>query len=73
MTPDGKFIVKIPLGLRGLIKRNLSSLCHAKVRTVKLRTYVMLIITRITAIADLEQRWRQRGKTGDCSFKQRIH
>jgi len=24
----------------------------------------------MTAIADFEQRWRQRGKTPDCSFKQ---
>jgi len=23
----------------------------------------------MTAIADIEQRWRQRGKTADCSFK----
>jgi len=32
-------------------------------------TRVKLIITRLTAIADFKQRWRQRGKTVDCSFK----
>jgi len=29
-----------------------------------------LIIPQMTAIADFKQRWRQRGKTPDCSFKQ---
>jgi len=28
-----------------------------------------LIIPRMTEIADFEQRWWQRGKTVDCSFK----
>jgi len=26
----------------------------------------------MTAIADFEQRWRQRGKTLDCSFKKTL-
>jgi len=30
-------------------------------------THVKIIIPQ-TAIADFEQRWRQRGKTEDCSF-----
>jgi len=29
-----------------------------------------LIIPRMAAIADFKQRWRQRGKTPDCSFNQ---
>jgi len=37
-------------------------LCHVEVQ-------LTLIIPRITAVADFEQRWRQRGKTADCSFK----
>ena len=43
------------------------------VRAVPCRgtTHVKLIIPRITAIADFEQRWRQRGKTVDCGFKQK--
>jgi len=28
-----------------------------------------LIIPQITAVAEFEQRWWQRGKTPDCSFK----
>jgi len=32
-------------------------------------THVKLIILYMTAVADFKQRWRQRGKTTDCSFK----
>jgi len=28
-----------------------------------------LIIPRMTAIADFEQKWCQRGKNANCSFK----
>jgi len=45
---------------------------HAKIRIseglLKGTTHLKLIIPLITAISDFEQRWRQRGKTTDCSF-----
>jgi len=32
-----------------------------------------LIIPRMTAIADFEERWQQRGKTPDCSLMKLVN
>jgi len=36
---------------------------------LKFASVIAVICPHKTAIADFEQRWRQRGKTTDCSFK----
>jgi len=65
------FILFHILYLSGQIKSINQSVVFSQVHRCKI--HVKFIIPRITVIADFEQRWRQRGKTTDCSFKGAFH